>query len=56
MIANCTKCKKEIEYRRDIHYIDGKPHCKDCYFGELGAMMEKYPPGFPTSHNPYNKH
>ncbi len=55
MVNLCTKCKKEIPDWEGIHYIEDKPHCEVCYFSELGAMMEKYPPGFPVDLNPYKK-
>jgi hypothetical protein len=25
----------------DTHYIKGKPVCGDCYYGELGNVIEK---------------
>jgi hypothetical protein len=44
----CTKCDKNIFLQGsddEPHRIDGEPVCKDCYFRELGNMMEQHPPG-----------
>jgi len=44
----CTLCPKEFHLQcadDEPYKIDGQPVCRECYFRELGNMMEKYPPG-----------
>jgi uncharacterized protein (DUF983 family) len=51
----CTKCGKDIYLQcsdDEPKRISGEPVCKNCYFEELGNMMEKYPPGI---HPQYRK-
>lgn len=46
----CTLCQNTIFLQSShdkLYKISGEPVCKNCYFQELGNMMEKHPPGFP---------
>jgi formylmethanofuran dehydrogenase subunit E len=50
MTDNCTKCGKKIHgFLTGKKKIDGKPYCKECYYQELGEVVEKYPIGSPLS-------
>lgn len=45
----CTHCQKDIYLQCSDdapHKVDGKPVCEDCYFRELGDLMERHPIGF----------
>lgn len=47
---NCSKCGNKIYLQcsdDEPHRISGEPVCKDCYFEELGAFIEKHPIGLP---------
>ena len=48
----CTRCEKDVVYYEPHHHIDGSYVCDDCYFRELGGMMEQHPPGI---HPKYQK-
>lgn len=45
----CTICQNDIYLQccdDEPHKISNKPVCEDCYFKELGDLMERYPIGF----------
>lgn len=42
----CHICNKELHYLFETKYIDENPTCSDCYYEELGKVIEKYPIGF----------
>jgi hypothetical protein len=45
----CSKCNTDIYLQcadSEPKRISGEPVCRDCYFEELGNMMEQHPPGF----------
>ena len=48
ILMKCAKCGNDILLQcsdDSPERIDGEPVCKDCYFRELGDMMEQHPPG-----------
>jgi uncharacterized Zn finger protein (UPF0148 family) len=48
MVDTCTKCGKDIQpFFTGRKKIDGKIYCKNCYYNELGDIIEKYPIGLP---------
>jgi len=45
----CHICNKDIYIRYnggEPKKIDGKPTCEDCYYDELGKVIEEHPIGF----------
>lgn len=45
-LDKCAKCGKEIhEFLTGRKKIDGKLYCSDCYFEELGTVIETNPIG-----------
>jgi hypothetical protein len=46
-VGDCCVCKKPITgvHSDDVRTVDNKPTHDDCYFQELGTVLEQYPPG-----------
>jgi hypothetical protein len=57
MIDHCAKCGCEIHtFLTGRKYIDKKVHCRDCYYDELGEVIEQHPIGMPlVAYNEYNE-
>ena len=48
MVDKCSKCGVVIqEFLTGRKKIDGQVYCEDCYFDELGTIVEKHPIGGP---------
>lgn len=51
----CSYCHRKVPWQEEINerpkHIDGKRVCNDCYFDELGKMIDECPIGiFPPRH------
>lgn len=54
MSEHCTKCGCEIHgFLTGRKYIDKKVHCSECYYDELGRVVEEHPIGVPMI-DPYD--
>ena len=43
-IWTCSKCQIQWESDENCNRISGKPVCSDCYYEDIGTIMEKHPP------------
>ena len=49
IMEHCTKCGCEIHgFLTGRKYVDNKVHCRECYYNELGKVIEMYPVGIPV--------
>jgi hypothetical protein len=48
VMTDCTMCPARILAGEVVQHIDGNPVCEDCYFGEMGRLVEQQPIFNPT--------
>lgn len=49
-MTSCKKCKGRIDKQENSICNIPKDICADCYYNELGDIIEKHPIGIPGSH------
>ena len=45
----CVICERPIDTRIEMNTMNSKPVCDDCYFKNLGKLVEQYPIHSPRS-------